>query len=103
MGIEQGFLSQKGRGVGRGVKEKHDSMNTCLGIGLSMESNDTMNEDTLVGVASAVKEGVAPSVVDMTVEMEKLSSLEDTTLLGSFLPLLMRSLLGRLDHGLTEF
>ncbi|GKC89288.1 RNA-directed DNA polymerase, eukaryota, reverse transcriptase zinc-binding domain protein [Tanacetum coccineum] len=42
-------------------------MNTSSGIGV-----DTMNEDTLVGVASAVKEDVTPSVVDMTVEMEKI-------------------------------
>ncbi|GJX59611.1 hypothetical protein Tco_0291001 [Tanacetum coccineum] len=46
-----------------------------------------MNEDTPVGVASAVKDGVAPFVVDMTVEVKKLSSLEDTTVLGSFPPL----------------
>nr|GFC98727.1 hypothetical protein [Tanacetum cinerariifolium] len=48
---------------------------------------DIMNEDNLVGVASAVNEGVTPSVVDMTMEMEKISSLEDTTVLGSFSPL----------------
>ncbi|GJY67684.1 hypothetical protein Tco_0470666 [Tanacetum coccineum] len=46
-----------------------------------------MNEDTPVSVASAVKEGVTPSVVDMTVEMEKISSLEDTIVLRSFPPL----------------
>nr|GEW51886.1 hypothetical protein [Tanacetum cinerariifolium] len=46
-----------------------------------------MNDDTPVGVASAVKEGVTPFVVDMTVEMEKLSSLDDNTILGSFPPL----------------
>ncbi|GJV39855.1 zinc finger, CCHC-type containing protein [Tanacetum coccineum] len=62
-------------------------MNTSSGIGVSTESDDTMNDDTLVGVASAVKEGVTPSVVDMTVEMQKKSSLEDTTILGSFPPL----------------
>nr|GEV99834.1 hypothetical protein [Tanacetum cinerariifolium] len=62
-------------------------MNTFSLIGLSTESNDTMNEYTPVGVASAVKEGIAPSVVDMTVEMEKLSSVEDTIVLGSFPPL----------------
>ncbi|GKA41357.1 RNA-directed DNA polymerase, eukaryota [Tanacetum coccineum] len=38
-------------------------------------------------VASAVKEGVTPYVVDMTVEMQKISSLEDTSDLGSFPPL----------------
>ncbi|GJY19568.1 retrotransposon protein, putative, ty1-copia subclass [Tanacetum coccineum] len=57
------------------------------GIGVSTESDDTMNEDTPVGVASAVNEGVTPSVIDMTVEMEKQSSLENTTVLGSFPPL----------------
>nr|GEZ64263.1 hypothetical protein [Tanacetum cinerariifolium] len=62
-------------------------MNTFSLIGLSTESNDTMNEDTPVGVASAVKEGIAPYVVDMTVEIEKLSSVEDTIVLGSFPPL----------------
>ncbi|GKA23640.1 retrotransposon protein, putative, ty1-copia subclass [Tanacetum coccineum] len=88
--MERGFLSQKRSEGGRGVKEKslnRNSMNTSLGIGVSTESDDTMNEDTPVGVASAVKEGVTPSVVDMTVEMEKLSSLKDTTGLGSFPPL----------------
>ncbi|GJV28713.1 retrotransposon protein, putative, ty1-copia subclass [Tanacetum coccineum] len=59
-GMEHGFLIQKGSGGGR---------------------------DTSVGVASAVKEGVTPSVVDMMVEMERLSSLEDTTVRGSFLPI----------------
>nr|GFB68895.1 hypothetical protein [Tanacetum cinerariifolium] len=62
-------------------------MNTSSGIGVSTKSDDTINEDTTVGVASAVKEGVTPSIVDMTVEMEKLSSLEDTIGLGSFPPL----------------
>ncbi|GKD61455.1 retrotransposon protein, putative, ty1-copia subclass [Tanacetum coccineum] len=88
--MERGFLSQKGSGGERYVKDKslnRNSMNTSLGIGVFTESDDTMNEDTSVGVASAVKEGVTPSVVDMTVEMEKLSSLEDITILGSFPPL----------------
>ncbi|GJX17149.1 hypothetical protein Tco_0217981 [Tanacetum coccineum] len=52
---------------------------------VSTESDDTMNEDS---VASTVNEGVTPSVVDMMVEMEKISSLEDTTVLRSFPPLL---------------
>ncbi|GJX32673.1 hypothetical protein Tco_0242528 [Tanacetum coccineum] len=46
-----------------------------------------MNDDTSIGVASAIQEGVTPSVVDMTVEMEKQNSLEDTTVLESFPPL----------------
>ncbi|GJV73078.1 hypothetical protein Tco_1493073 [Tanacetum coccineum] len=88
--MKRGFLSQKGSGRERGVKEKdlnENKKNTTSGIGLSTESDDTMNEDTPVGVASAVKEGVTQSVVDKTAEKEKLSSLEDTTVLGSFPPL----------------
>ncbi|GKA79382.1 cytokinin dehydrogenase 3-like protein [Tanacetum coccineum] len=54
-------------------------MDTTLGIGLSTESDDTMNEDTPIVVASVVKEVVTPSVVDMTVEKEKLNSLKDIT------------------------
>ncbi|GKG52128.1 hypothetical protein Tco_0547003, partial [Tanacetum coccineum] len=46
-----------------------------------------MNDDSLTGVASAVREGVTPSVVDMTVEMAKKNSLDDTTVTGSFPPL----------------
>nr|GEY23849.1 hypothetical protein [Tanacetum cinerariifolium]GEY23850.1 hypothetical protein [Tanacetum cinerariifolium] len=56
-GIERGFLSQKVSGGGRGVKEKslnRNSMNTS-------------------------SDGVTPSMVDMMVEKEKISSLEDTT------------------------
>nr|GFC19219.1 hypothetical protein [Tanacetum cinerariifolium] len=44
---------------------------------VSTKSDDTMNENTPFGVASAVKEGVTPSVVDMTVEIENISSLEE--------------------------
>ncbi|GJX31189.1 retrotransposon protein, putative, ty1-copia subclass [Tanacetum coccineum] len=91
--------SQKGSRVGRGVKEKNlyrNKTNSALGIGVSTKSDDTMNEDTPIGVESAIKEGVTPSVVDMTVEMEKQSSLENTTVLGSFPPLstLVTSLAG---------
>nr|GEU55719.1 hypothetical protein [Tanacetum cinerariifolium] len=67
---------------GRGVKEKslnRNSMNTSSGIGVSMESDDTINKDTHVGVAPIVKEGVTSSVVDMMVEEEKICSLEDIT------------------------
>nr|GEW15262.1 hypothetical protein [Tanacetum cinerariifolium] len=45
---------------------KRNKRNNALGIGMSTESDDTMNEDTPVGVASAVKKGVTPSVVDIT-------------------------------------
>ncbi|GKD92426.1 hypothetical protein Tco_1372263 [Tanacetum coccineum] len=62
-------------------------MNTSLGIGLSTESDDTMNEDTPVGVASVVKEGITPSIVDMMMEKDKISSLEDTSVLEYFPPL----------------
>ncbi|GJX04133.1 hypothetical protein Tco_0190049 [Tanacetum coccineum] len=87
--MELGFLSQKGSVVKRGVKEKtliRNKMNTSSGIDVSTKSDATMNDDTLVGVASAVKEGVTPYVVDLTVEMKKLSSLKDTTVLGYFPP-----------------
>nr|GEX78784.1 hypothetical protein [Tanacetum cinerariifolium] len=49
--------------------------------------DDTMNEDTPVGVASAVKEGVTPFVVDLMMEKDKLSSLDDNTVSEPFLPL----------------
>ncbi|GKE66506.1 hypothetical protein Tco_1520667, partial [Tanacetum coccineum] len=62
-------------------------MNTSSGIGVSTGLDDTMNEDTSVGVASAVKEGVTQYVVDMMVEKEKISSLEDNTVPESFPPL----------------
>ncbi|GKA25302.1 hypothetical protein Tco_0711411 [Tanacetum coccineum] len=90
-GMERGFLSQKRSRGGRGVKEKslnRNSTNTSSGIGVSTKSDDTMNEDTRV-VASTVKEGVTPSVVDMMVEKEKISSLEDTTVSESFPTLTM--------------
>ncbi|GKE51709.1 hypothetical protein Tco_1486865, partial [Tanacetum coccineum] len=72
------YLLEEKNGVAPSVKEKN---------GVSMESDDTMNEDTPVGVASAILEGVTSSVVDMAVETEKLSSLNDTTVMGSFPPL----------------
>ncbi|GJV20784.1 zinc finger, CCHC-type containing protein [Tanacetum coccineum] len=59
-------------------------MNTYSGIGVYTKSDDTMNEDTPVGVASAVQEGVTPFVVDMMVEKEKICSLEETTVPESF-------------------
>ncbi|GJS95035.1 retrovirus-related pol polyprotein from transposon TNT 1-94 [Tanacetum coccineum] len=62
-------------------------MNTSSGFGVSTGSDDTMNEDTPVGVASAVKEGVTPYVVDMMVEKKKVSALEDNTVPKSFPPL----------------
>ncbi|GJZ08042.1 hypothetical protein Tco_0542325 [Tanacetum coccineum] len=94
---ERGVLSQKESKVGRGVKKKQVSMrdksfevskhvNVVSGSNFATRTpNDTMNENSTVG--SAVKKGVTPSVVDMTVEKEKLSSLDDTTVMGSFPPL----------------
>nr|GEZ59279.1 hypothetical protein [Tanacetum cinerariifolium] len=55
----------------RGVKEKELNRNkkhSALGIDVFTDSEDTMNDDTPIGVASAVREGVTPSVVDMTVD-----------------------------------
>ncbi|GJR38525.1 hypothetical protein Tco_1214209 [Tanacetum coccineum] len=88
--MERGFLSQKGSGIGRGVKEKdlnRNKKNTYSGISVSIDSDDTMNDDTPIGVAFAIQEDVTPYVVDMTVEIEKQNSLEDTTVLESFPPL----------------
>nr|GEU51910.1 hypothetical protein [Tanacetum cinerariifolium] len=59
-------------------------MNTSSGIGVSTESDDTMNDDNPVAIASTVKEGVTPSVIDMMEEKEKISSLEDDIVLESF-------------------
>ncbi|GJU24090.1 integrase, catalytic region, zinc finger, CCHC-type containing protein, partial [Tanacetum coccineum] len=58
-------LFRRWSGGGSGVKEKslnRNPMNTSLGIGVSTKSNDTMNEETPVDVASVVKEGVIPSI-----------------------------------------
>ncbi|GJV09272.1 cytokinin dehydrogenase 3-like protein [Tanacetum coccineum] len=88
--MERGFLSQKGSERGRGVKEKDLNRNkkiTSSGIGMFTDSEDTTNDDSPTGVASVVRKGVTPSVVDMTVEMAKQNSLDDTTVLGSFPPL----------------
>nr|GEX07754.1 hypothetical protein [Tanacetum cinerariifolium] len=89
-GMERGFLSQKDSGRGRGVKKKDlhgNKRNTTSDIGLSTESNDTMNDDTLVCVSSFSQEGVTPSMVNMTVVMEKQNYLDDTTVLKYFPPL----------------
>ncbi|GKC71814.1 hypothetical protein Tco_1117697, partial [Tanacetum coccineum] len=58
--MERGFLSQKGSGVGRGVKENGSN-------------------------GSYLEASFGP--FDMYMEKEKLYSLEDTTVLGSFPPL----------------
>nr|GEV30277.1 hypothetical protein [Tanacetum cinerariifolium] len=86
-GMERGFLIQKSSGGERGVKEKslhRNSMNTSSGIGVSTKSDYTMNKDTPIGVASAIKEGVTPSVGDMMVEKENICSLEETIVPESF-------------------
>ncbi|GKC34661.1 putative reverse transcriptase domain-containing protein [Tanacetum coccineum] len=64
-----------------------DKKSSSSGIGVSTDSEDNMNDDTPVGVASAVPEGVTPSVVDMTIDTGKQNSLDDTTVLESFPPL----------------
>ncbi|GJT73461.1 hypothetical protein Tco_1032747 [Tanacetum coccineum] len=88
--MECGFLSQKESGRGRGVKEKDlngNKKNTSSCIGVCTVSEDSMNDDSPTGVAPAVREGVTPFVLDMTVEMGKQNSLDDTTVPGSFPPL----------------
>ncbi|GKB43354.1 retrotransposon protein, putative, ty1-copia subclass [Tanacetum coccineum] len=58
--------------------------------GVSTDSEDTMYNDTLIGVTSVAQEGVTSYVVDLTALMENQSSLEDTTGLGSLSPLPMQ-------------
>ncbi|GJU49721.1 hypothetical protein Tco_1219276 [Tanacetum coccineum] len=58
-----------------------------VGGGMERSFISQKGNDTPIGVASTVQEGVTPSVVDMTVETEKQNYLEDTTVLGSFPPL----------------
>nr|GEZ41892.1 hypothetical protein [Tanacetum cinerariifolium] len=68
-GMKHGFLSQKRSEGGRGVKEKdlnRNKKNTSLNICVTTKSNDTMNNDTPIGVAFAIQEGVTPSVVGLT-------------------------------------
>nr|GEV93190.1 proteasome subunit alpha type-5 [Tanacetum cinerariifolium] len=81
-GMERGFLSQKGSGVGRGVKEKNlnrNKMNTVTGTSLTAESDGILNDDTPVVDASAAKEFVSPFMVDMNVEKDKRSPLVENT------------------------
>ncbi|GJV39930.1 hypothetical protein Tco_1418370 [Tanacetum coccineum] len=69
---ERGFFNQKGSRRGMSVKEKdlnRNLKNTSSGIGVSTDSDDTMNVDTPRDGASAVPEGVTPSLVDMTGEV----------------------------------
>nr|GEZ90315.1 RNA-directed DNA polymerase, eukaryota, reverse transcriptase zinc-binding domain protein [Tanacetum cinerariifolium] len=67
--MKHGFLSQKKSEGGRGVKEKdlnRNKKNTSLSICVTTKSNDTMNNDTPIGVAFAIQEGVTPSMVGLT-------------------------------------
>ncbi|GJX34030.1 phloem protein 2-like protein, partial [Tanacetum coccineum] len=74
LGMERGFLSQKGSGMGRGVKEK------------SLKASDTeVVKDGVVPYVyfdseNVAKEVISPCVVDKTLEKEKQNSLVDTTL-----------------------
>ncbi|GJW03978.1 hypothetical protein Tco_1562834 [Tanacetum coccineum] len=97
--MKAGFLDSEGGGGKK--KKKNNSndspINTVMMsvdgdelnevLGTTPYSKDTMNDDSPSGVASELQEGVTPSVVDMTVEMGKQNSLDDTTVLGSFPPL----------------
>ncbi|GKA08217.1 hypothetical protein Tco_0687548 [Tanacetum coccineum] len=81
----------EGHDISYKIQDICDNLDIKIGgIGVSTESDDTINEDTPVGGASAVKEGVTPFLFEMTMEIEKPSSLEDTTRLRSFLPLSTR-------------
>ncbi|GKE07622.1 hypothetical protein Tco_1399640 [Tanacetum coccineum] len=72
--MERGFLSQKGGGGGRGVKEKNKDVAAKDGV------SPYVTDETVVKEKQSY-------LVDTTIEMDKLSSLGDTTVLGSFPPL----------------
>nr|GEU78101.1 hypothetical protein [Tanacetum cinerariifolium] len=75
--MERGFLSKKSS-RGRGVKKK--TLNAS-NIEVVM---DGVVPSVIVEYGNATKEVVSPVVVDETVAIEKLSYLEDTTVLGPF-------------------
>nr|GEV71427.1 hypothetical protein [Tanacetum cinerariifolium] len=83
-GIERGFLSQKGSGVGRGVNEKDANVTN-----LEVVKDGVVPSFTVAsGNTQVVSTGPSlPTVVDLMMEKDKLSSLEDTTVLESFSPL----------------
>ncbi|GJY63624.1 hypothetical protein Tco_0465084 [Tanacetum coccineum] len=90
--MERGFLSQKGSGVGRGVKEKQVSMaDKSVKIGMlgNVIRKQVVKEkqSSLVATVSVMESDGMLNDVTPTVEKEKQSSLEDTTGLGSFPPL----------------
>ncbi|GJS94448.1 probable leucine-rich repeat receptor-like protein kinase [Tanacetum coccineum] len=74
--MERGFLSKKGSGRGRGVKEKSINRNMA-NTALFTTSDGTLNDVT--PGASVVKEAGTPSVVDMSVEKEVQSPVVDQT------------------------
>nr|GEW15366.1 hypothetical protein [Tanacetum cinerariifolium] len=94
-GMEQGFLSQKEGGGGRGVKEKQQGSTNITTLVFGDSTNDTIKDTVMVSfdgdatplVDSVEKEVVLPSVVDETVAKEKQSPLVNTTSFGSFPPL----------------
>ncbi|GJU73729.1 putative reverse transcriptase domain-containing protein [Tanacetum coccineum] len=82
--MERGFLSQKGSGGRRGVKEK-DKVVDVVSPAMSNVPVVKEKQDTSVDIGTPnVKEGVSPSVGVMMVEKEKIYYLEDTTVLESF-------------------
>ncbi|GKE82981.1 beta-caryophyllene synthase, partial [Tanacetum coccineum] len=83
--MERGFLSQKGGERGRGVKEKQQRSDTCIDTGTSSMSE---SDGTLDATPRAAMEAVSPTVVDDTVEKEKLSPVVTTN--ESYPPLHMQ-------------
>ncbi|GJW44540.1 hypothetical protein Tco_0073339 [Tanacetum coccineum] len=73
--MERGFLSQKGGVGGRGVKEKQQ------------RSTNIAEKDMVVVSSPAAMEVESPSVVEETVEKEKLSPVVNTSNMGSYPPL----------------
>ncbi|GKA77120.1 hypothetical protein Tco_0783581 [Tanacetum coccineum] len=87
--MEHGFLSQKGSGGGRGVKEKDANIaNLEVAKDGVVPSVTVASGNTQVENMGQMSTGSSlPTVVDLMMEKDKLSSLEDTTVPESFPPI----------------
>ncbi|GJU02367.1 cytokinin dehydrogenase 3-like protein [Tanacetum coccineum] len=87
--MERSFLSQKGSRGGRGVKEKDANVvNPKVVKDGVVPSVNVASGNTQVKNMGQVSTGPSlPTVVDLMMEKDKLSFLEDTTVLESFPPL----------------
>ncbi|GJT14892.1 retrotransposon protein, putative, ty1-copia subclass [Tanacetum coccineum] len=75
--MKHGFLSQKGSGGGRGVKKKNKDVAVKDGVSPSVTDESVVKEKQSSLVDTSIP----------TAELDKLSYLDDTTVMGSFQPL----------------